>query len=452
MYWDQVRFKQRLLRITLRYAQQHIPAYSEQFRDIPSGELRLEDFPIVDKATINNDLAAYTNLERFPDFLLTSGGSSGELSIIPGSVDEVEYSHRFNTGMRTGEFYDPSEFDGFTLHLERNDHGTLPNAIHGQPVIACPFYYSVHAKLIRKLLEEGLVVGGRRLPVVNLMGSLGKLKRLTAYLLQTGYDFEDSTVRSVVSYGMHLSEVWRERIFEIWGAETHDRYGLTEFFHDVPTECEECGAYHFAKSHCEVFSPDGAKPICEGAGVLVVTTLCPFVRLMPRIRYWTNDLVQIGPYCETAGGELGVSFLGRFDSCLLIESGSGHEAIFGPSDAIEVLDAIPDLGNNDDWVRDFYLESGESLSAPWPVGAPVHNLKIQSENGRPARAKLVVEVNFDPTAQPGSAKKMEGEIMERIDQVVPSMIAKAAAHDIEFGVELVPPDGLRAMGLRSERG
>lgn len=449
MYWDRSGIKRRLLRWTLRYAQRSIPFYRDLFSEVPTNGLRLEDFPVVDKSSLNRNLDAHMNLERFPDFSLTTGGSSGETTFIPVSFQELELAFKFGTGLRPGEYMQADQFAGITLHILREDHGILNDAPHGQPLLRLPLEHEGHGKMIRQLLEEGLRVGGRRIPIVEITGGMSKLRRLTAFLLETDFDLRSSMVQSIVVYGRHLSTTWRERFSDLWGARISDRYGLSEFFYDVPIECEECGAFHFSKTHVEIMAADRATPIRDGDGFLVLTSLYPFARLLPRIRYWTNDVVRIRGRCDSEGGEEGTEFLGRADGCILIPSSSSLKAILTSADIIEALEAIPGITGDESLARDFFSDPNRTFKAPFPMRSPAHCLVTDCAPGKvPTTARLLIEASIELGGR--NPESVRDDVFNELSRSNPGFLGDAESLGIKFDVEVLPPDGLREKGFRSQ--
>lgn len=442
MHWDRRRVKARLLRRTLRYAQQEIPFYRELLAGKSPYALELADFPLVDAARIRWDLESFMTLSRFPDFVLTTGGSTSQLSVIPGTIDEVEAACKFATGLRRCEYLDPNEFEGATIALEGLGHGLIPDVSHGQPTLRLLLYHCGHADLIRGFLETGIRVGGRCIPVIELTGALGKLKILTAYLMAEGFDASRTAVRRLTSYGSHLSELWKERIEKYWGATLRERYGLSEFFYDVPLRCAQCSRFHFSMLIQEFWSPSRHRPVDRGDTVLVLTSLSPFAKVLPRIRYWTGDLVRIGEPCEAAGGETGFDFLGRAHQCLVVATEQEYRAILTALDVRNVLDGIADSVRHDTEGQAFYAEAKRQRKSSISTGVPVYCLQSEPDNDGPRSVRLLVEVCFDPGADPLRTDRVKCEIADGLDARNPTFRDAAEAHGIVFDVDLLPEAGL----------
>lgn len=448
LYWDTKRLKDRLLRRTLRYVCLNVPYYRDLFADREATP-RLDEFPIVDSCAINENLEAHMCLERFPDFYLTSGGTTGSMSLIPGIVDEIEAAHRFQTGVRPGEPVDPTSVPGVVLHLVSHEHGVAPEAQRGQPLMKLPFHHVGHAKLVRRVLEEGIVVGGRRFPVLGLTGTLLKIRRLTAYLSDTDFDPRRTLLSSIICYAFHLSDEWRQRLHGFWGVPVVDRYGLSEFFYDVPIECATCKGFHPRMTYCEFLSPEGREPVSSGDAILVLTSLHPFARILPRIRYWTGDVVRLLTRCE-ATDETSFLFRGRADECVLVNLSGCVEAILSPTEIVEVLDRVPGVRLTDDnYERHFYGQErryqGERF---WP-GSPVFDVVDEQADGKTRHVRLLVEAAFDPAVEVGPAQELKAEILEGLGATAPAIFGRRP-EGMTFDVEIVLPGALGTRGIAAD--
>ncbi|MFH1490799.1 MAG: DVU_1553 family AMP-dependent CoA ligase [Pseudomonadota bacterium] len=88
----------------------------------------------------------------------------------------------------------------------------------------------------------------------------------------------------------YLSESMRDLLSRLWQCDVHSHYGLTEMGLGVAVECHAHSGYHFNEADLllEVVDPQTGRPIEEGEGELVFTTLTR--EGMPLIRYRTHDL------------------------------------------------------------------------------------------------------------------------------------------------------------------
>jgi hypothetical protein len=280
----------------LAQACSRIPRY-QSLRASRGYELQLPDFPIIDAEAVSERPEDYYCLDRFPDLVLTTGGTTAKPDKFYFlNYQEIEAAFAASTGLEEGEMLDPRLFDAAAIILTDLQHGLILPPSHGQPVICLPLEVGRHFKLIERFLREGVVVGGRRFRVEQLFGSITKLRALTAYLEHKYQGGRGFGVNRIVAGAFHTSLQWRKRLETFWGASVQTSYGLTEFIGVESLECAHCGAYHIPKTvYPELLSEDLTTSVYRGPALLVLTTLYPYRVVMPLIRYNTKDYVEVMP-------------------------------------------------------------------------------------------------------------------------------------------------------------
>ena len=118
------------------------------------------------------------------------------------------------------------------------------------------------------------------------------------------------TVRKLILCGAHDLSL-RTSLNQLWGAQSFNRYGLTEAG-SVAAECTvQAGKLHLLDDEfiAESIDPNGIHPVPDGdPGELVLTTLGRITR--PIIRYRTGDLVRLVRNRQCSCGRRGAMLFG----------------------------------------------------------------------------------------------------------------------------------------------
>lgn len=432
------------LAATILHVASRVPWYREHFagRALTPDRLRLADFPIVDAATIKRDFTKFYVMDRFPDFIITTGGTStGVPSIIPRNIDEYEAAWHAGTGQRPGEMMDTSRVPHCMVHLLDNDHGFVFGARHGQPIIGLPLVDQGHAEVVRRFIQEGVVVAGRRIPVRALSGSIGRLKAITAYLHAAGMDTRNAGIAMMLAYSWHATRFWRKIFQDVWGAQTAAAFGMTEINIENPSQCPGCGGYHYQTGViAEYLHPRTREAADQGDAVLTLTTLVPMTTVSPRIRYWTNDLVRPLPACPRVG-ERGFRFVGRLESCLVVEEGAQARTILAPPDVLEVLEATPEVAMHGSYFTDFFAKAVAEGRPVLRPGIPVWAMDVS-----PTGAVIWVELVFDPRVDGARAEHVGRRISDGLHAQVPRLQQDQWDRGLKVDIRLLGPGELKRMG------
>ncbi|MCV9910508.1 hypothetical protein OIV19_23525 [Brucella sp. HL-2] len=91
--------------------------------------------------------------------------------------------------------------------------------------------------------------------------------------------------------------------------------------------------------YAEVVHPDSMKPVPIGQqGVLLLTSLFPFQRVMPLIRYATGDVARnLGYGCACGDPGLKIRLSGRTKHCVKLISETGEDLYFGTREIGEAV-------------------------------------------------------------------------------------------------------------------
>lgn len=410
-----------LLARTLEYAVTTVPFY----RNLPAvagkAALILSDFPILRRDQIDADIESFLVLDRFPDYVVTSGGSSGGAAALTFRIaEEYESAHHFFTGTNPLEPPDLQLLPDFTLDIFFNSNGYTWRKPRGWPLLSVTLEQRVHADLIRRLIVSGLPLRGGHLFARHIQAQNGPLRALTGYFAATGFLPKDFQIRSLLVYGAHVSRVWRERLRSIWGVDPLTIYGLTEFGLGNAMHCSHCNGYHYWTAWPEFFSLDGETPVNSGDAALVLTSLVPFVQLQPRIRYWTGDIVRILGYCDHAN-QLGFRFRGREVSSIVRGESTHWEVVLSEIDVLEVLEQLPGISCRVHPSEQQIWADKTLPPAPFVMGFPRFSVAGGAVQAPTDTIDIAVEVLFDPNSELRRARELCERILAGLHNELPSL-------------------------------
>lgn len=385
---DDAAVRRRLLPLTLAWARR-APYYRAAWgRRWARG---LAALPTLTKAEAVEHAAGLLAVRPGPFVgVVSSGTQSGDREPlrVPEAEAEREALAEF-LAARAPEVEAPA--DGLHLELVSMQHG-FPEGAPAEGTLRVPWTPTRETfELLARLLLEPQA-GGRR--VTSLVAGAAALPPLTAWLWEQEVDFSRLRVRTIGTTGFRLGPHWRARVEGLWGARVFDTFSLSELA--VPAgECEACGFHHFAWPAVvtEVLHPRTRAPLRRGTGVLVLTTLWPFVQAMPLIRYWTGDLVELGPRCD-ARGERGFRFRGRLAQCALTPEGA---LLLSPQDVEALLDGEPAVARLPHPAVQLGL-----VQSP-DVGVPRFEVQGARRRGGRVDVEVRVEVRYAPAVFPREA-------------------------------------------------
>jgi hypothetical protein len=359
---------------------------TEGFRSIDFGSL--SNFPITTKNDLRRHPEAFCPKNTFPDYVQFSGGKSGSPAVLFSSADWIpEAYERFDQSARSGL---PRPI---LLKSEGASQGSAPLAPGKVGAISLAFRSRENYKVAAELIRRKYTFQGFEDHISLLTLPLPTIKKLIHFNVENDCDLENAMITTVYCFGFFLSRKWRDKIESFWNCEVVNVYGITELRAAHAVSCRECGFLHFDdKVVAEVVDVRSSKRISAGIGRLLLTTLASNYYVSPvLIRYDTDDIVEIGPFCR-AGGESGISVRGRA-SHLLTEHPSGCSwLVLTPADVLEQLDADPVVAR----VEPSRVAGITSNSDDAP---PKWNWKLE-RNGTHLCVKLFVELKFSPNLFP----------------------------------------------------
>jgi len=358
----------------------------------------------------------------------TSGTTDVPFRVFRGRA-EVEFIRQFFDGQ-----FDPFGANGVRLlSLQPSYHG------EGIPIPVATRYSSVNVMdeasgeqdIDQLLRESSSAVSG---PVV-ITGLFHHVRYLTAKLLQRGCDLARLRVAGLFVTGQHVSARWKRILEETWGVRVVPRFSMTEGFGGA-IYCEFCRSYHFDHFVVpEILAPFSDEPVVSGIGILHLTSLYPFVQLMPFIRYRTNDIVEIlsTPCSERFG--LSVRLLGRWDHAAILENRRGHYRVITPSPIFELLENFPVINTGDPYGN----INGTVLVG---VGNPCFRLEV--EQSRPFRLLIKIELRVLPWLFSEVCDQIRAVVLEGLARELPWLPSELGEDSLQVEVRFFPPGSLGA--------
>lgn len=413
----------RLLPLTLAWAARAVPYYRRALKGRP---LRLEALPFLDKPTA---IAHQARLlagprEAFTGVVSSGTHHGGALLRVPHGDDETAAAHAF-LAARAGPR--PAR-PGWVLEVRAAHHGVVGPPAPGRLVV--PWTYSAQSLRHVEALLAGPQPDGRR--VTAMVIGAGALLPLTTWLLSRGVDARRFRLAALGTTSFRLAPRWRALVEEVWGCRAFDNFSLSE----LPTpalECDACGFNHWLGPPvvAEVVEPATRRPLRAGTGVLVVTTLAPFVTRMPLLRYWTGDVVTLGPRCARAG-ERGFRSRGRL-----------AQSLWTPRDGLLVaaLDVADFLEGRPEVARHPHPMEVLGLVPPGDCGAVKFELALAG-TARRRVARVRVELRFDPLVFSDEAGALGEALAAHLLAASPALRRLEASGRGELEVALERPGAL----------
>lgn len=335
-----------LLQKTLEHVHQRVPAYRKRADNNhrTSATDELQKFPITYKKDLIENPDSYLADGIRTSYIQHTGGTTYEHILIHRSNEEIEFWKLHKKALAEQSQTESVRF--IQLHVETlPHHGTrIGDGLHTNM-----FILNLSDWIWRQRLPE--IVSSPWLYAccdpagVLLTGPEADLRLLTALLIERNYDFRRSPIKALVATGDLVTNFRRRWYTRTWDAPLLDRFSMSEVNAGADI-CTKCGCFHFEPSiYPEVVDLNTRKPIDRGVGVLVLTTLYPFVQRMPLIRYYTDDIVDASQ-CERGG--LGFKILGRRKDCLLDVKDGRTKLLISSAIIADIMESSPEVAISTD--------------------------------------------------------------------------------------------------------
>lgn len=408
-----------LLPATLAFARDAVPYYRRRWR---GRALKLSALPFLQKAEA---IAHQRELLSAPGAftgVISSGThhTTGPVLQVPRTDEEAAALGAYFDALPAAEAHDD---DGWTLEVRAAHHGS--NEVAPGRLLVLWSYSTQAPRLVEQMLSRPQADGRR---VTSMVINAGALMPLTAWFLSRGVAPARFGVRLIGTTSFKLSPFWKRLVEEVWGCRVFDNYSLSEL--PAPAmECDACGFHHWLPPPMvtEVVDPVTKQPLKTGTGVLVVTTLAPFVTRMPLIRYWTGDLVTLGPKCRAAGVR-GLRVRGRESQSAWSRA---HGLLVSSQDVTDFLDGRPEVA------RHQHPMELLGFISPGDCGA----VKFELTHTR-REVRVAVELRFDPLIFSAEANALASALTKHLFAASPGL-KRYDGRDGALLIEVCRPGSLK---------
>jgi hypothetical protein len=429
-----------LLDRTVRNAADQIPGYAhlQLFLGARVQLSNIHELPIIDKKSMLADINRFRNARLGTMLVQHTSGTTGATMVMHRSREEVEFTNRFFSEISGGG--DEQQPICIALSAPGSHGESMPMPYAGNVFSFDPFDRTWMGEASNIVTSPWTFLGcapGRAI----LTGLEPHLRILTAVLLDREYDFSKSIVQGIVSTGDLVTAERRRWYEKVWGVQLQDKYSLSEVLGGA-AQCLECGKFH-PDTHlvAEAIDPVRKLPVENGLGVLVFTTLFPFVQKQPLIRYWSGDLVEVfRNACPF--DDLSFEVKGRLSHCLLDTDRVPLAAYLLGAEIVEVLEQLPDVA------KDLRFGSGLEISDPSMLGNVMCSYELDRSR-TPAVVVFRVELRYAPYAFPARSAEVQQRIRSELLKRHPHLAEEVRAGRNRLEVLLSPPGCLRAFRAAS---
>jgi hypothetical protein len=336
-------FREQLLVQTVQHARSRIPAYGRLFRHlaaVPKTVPELATLPIIDKAMMLAEPDQFRDAQVPTAITQKTGGTTGTTLYTERGRLELEFIQRFFSAVTPNASGAPVIISALGQYNGTPTPLPYPAAVHNVALDDPP------ERLMDLVMQaKSSSAAPLRRRRAALVGLESHLRALTCRLLERGVDLQRTAVGEIVSTGDFVTARLRSWYECTWGAPLHDRFTMSEIFGGA-SACKRCRAWHFDPYVIpEVVHPRTRRVVTTGFGVLVLTSLHPFVQKQPFIRYWTGDLVSVSNAC--AVDKPSVVFNGRMSRSVVDVRGQRPRPLITASDIYDVLDDLPDVASSE---------------------------------------------------------------------------------------------------------
>jgi hypothetical protein len=395
----------------------------------------LATLPIVTKDQLRAHESEWALRSGQTAYIQNTTGSTGEPLFIYRSHDEAKFIWDFFSEYSRDSSSGPRPLQ---LNFDESKHGnptSVPAYVH---VLSGSAIEDKHIEHVLLLLRKQFKIRGVAERISILSGQQLPILLLTNFLLENDINRSEFAIKLICTSGRYLTRRWRETLEKVWGAIVIDRYSLSEVFGGA-SSCGHCRGYHF-DTHVvpELVEPVSHKVVSEGLGLLVLTSLYPFVQAQPMIRYLTGDLMELRTglcYAPT------YFIKGRFVHALMHPQKTGQILLAGP-DIIEALDGIPSIN------RTRHYKDVTSISYSQAVGSPYVRGRIINQNNRP-HVVLELEVNFTSGLFPRYEDDIKSTILTELRSSSPTFNSALEQGDFEFDIQLLRSGQLASLEKRT---
>lgn len=352
-------FRDELFRQTVKWCVERSPFYRARFGEIAKdcrGLVDLPRLPILFRQDVVRHQQELLCQHYLPSCVQYTTGTTGEFLQLFRGHEEIEFIWNF-FAPQWKERSASTELQALYLSLTSAYHGSPTPIPGGAYVISAGVYDRTQAKQARAILEHEYSLPGVESRISAIVGGDILVKALTAFLISDKFDLRGSPVKLLGITGGYMSAARKRHLSELWGATVSDRFSMSEIFGGA-RECGIGGHWIFDTEVIpEVVHPRTLATVESGLGALVLTGLYPFMQMMPLVRYYTGDLVEIVDTPKGGAVDILVRFMGRQRRSIIDDSSAELVPIILAGPLYEILEALPDIAST----GRFDLGAGENL-------------------------------------------------------------------------------------------
>ena len=397
-----------LLPPTIEHARQKVLAYRTLYQGIatPKTLTELVRLPIIEKSEIQRSILDFRDNSLTTQLIQHTTGTTANPLAIHRSQSEVSFIENFYHEVYRQRRFAATEPAPLVIAATSNSHGQGTPTFYAGPVFT--FDPKGSYQDLKKLICNPASFVGCNSDEAVLTGLEQDLRIVTCRLLEMGFDFTASKIRTLLSTGNLITRRLRSWYEGTWRARLFDHYSMTEML-GAGVHCAICGFRHLEPTVIgEVVNPNTRRSVSTGVGVLLITNLYPFVQEQPFIRYWTGDLVRVGPPCVV--DSLSFELEGRLSTCTLEYTDDSVDMLISGATVYDIVDDFPDVNSSRMFV------DIEDISDHSALGKLKFGMELKFDNGLLA-IHILLETRYLPYQHSERAqwlcKKVQEAIIER---------------------------------------
>jgi phenylacetate-coenzyme A ligase PaaK-like adenylate-forming protein len=423
-----------LLYDTVQRAAREVPLYREKYANIDLESVRkVEDLwvlPLLDRLELQAAGSLAQSSSSSCDSMQNTSGSTGRSLLLYRSRDEARFIWDFY--QEVFKRSDARKLRPLQLALSSSHHGSVTS-------IPSPAFVLRGGVEDDHLVDHALThlltrfeLNGVDKRVSILSGSTTQILTLTARAAEKGLSKGDFAIKWLQTTSRYLTKRCRGALEVFWGAEVVDRYSAAEVFGGA-THCPQCQGFHFDPVVIpEIVGFDDNKPLTNGTGRLVLTSLYPFCQAQPIIRYLVGDIFSV----EDAGCRTPTyRYCGREAHALLDRTDRGTRVLLKGVDVVEALDRHPE-------VRLTRHHTGITLMRDHTAaGRPVAVGNVEQIDGIIA-VEISVEWRMNPSFFPQRRDKFCSETKEYLLERSPELATRIERDEAVLTIRTLGPHAL----------
>jgi len=427
-----------LLRQTFEWCRAQSSFYRERFSgvDALSGRRDLARLPVLFRQDVVENHQALRCDPTLPSAIQHTTGTTGEFLQLYRSAAEQAFIWEFFSAQLQA-----NEAEGLRplcMNLINIYHGSLISVPSRTFVLPVGVFDQAQVSQAKGVLERSYDLPGVEPRVSILSGTERMVMALTAYLMAEGMDLAASPVKTIALFGGHVPPSRKALLGRLWNARVRDQYSLTEMFGGA-RECGPGGPWVFDPHVVpEVVHPRTLEPVSSGLGVLLLTSLYPFVQQMPLIRYSTGDLVEIVTPAEDPAG-LTARYAGRAVRSVVDDSGPEVVPLLLSGPLYEALIDLPDIAISPRFTD---LPVGAGLELTGDLHYAVDH--VPATDGSPEEISLRIGLRYEPWMYPDRVAEVVDRLVEALFRRHPALARRCVERTMVLKVlplsgEAVPP-------------